>query len=70
MELAGVSLRERTTEALVVGVVFLGVGYIQNDVEWTTVPPRAGTVFRVPAVSRRRMDGDPRMNGRLGECLR
>ena len=37
MELAGASLRERTTEALVVGVVFLGVGYIQNDVEWTTV---------------------------------
>ena len=37
MQLAGTSLRERATEALMLGVVFLGVGYIQSDIEWTTV---------------------------------
>ena len=49
MQLAGASLRERVTEALVVGVVFLAVGYIQNGIEWTTVllGPMLFFVFRL-----------------------
>ncbi|WP_049996031.1 hypothetical protein [Halococcus sediminicola] len=49
MQLAGASLRERATEALVVGVVFLGVGYVQNGIEWTTVllSPVLFFVFRL-----------------------
>lgn len=44
MELVRASLRERATEALVVGGLF-GVGYIQNNIEWTTVLLGPGLFF-------------------------